>query len=90
MAKARLQYLTDTDRQFIHEQTLRVLSEVGVAYNTPTLTNLLIDAGATVDPETLTAGCPGSSSSAVWRWSPALCCSPAATRLTTVGWARTA
>ena len=58
MAKARLQYLTDADRQFIHEQTLRVLSEVGVAYNTPTLTNLLIDAGATVDPETLTARLP--------------------------------
>ena len=58
MARARLQYLTDADRHFIHEQTLRVLAEVGVAYNTPTLTDLLVEAGATVDADALTAKLP--------------------------------
>jgi trimethylamine--corrinoid protein Co-methyltransferase len=58
VARPRLQYLSDADRQFIHEQTLRVLAEVGVAYNTPTLTGLLADAGATVDAASLTAKLP--------------------------------
>ncbi len=55
MARPSLRYLDDADRQFVHEQTLRVLSEVGVAYNTPTLTAPLRDAGAIVDPDKLTA-----------------------------------
>ena len=55
MPRPRLHYLTEADKQFVHEQTLRVLSEVGVAYNTPTLTGLLAEAGAIVDAETLTA-----------------------------------
>ncbi len=58
MARARLHYLSDADKQFIHEQTLRVLAEVGVAYNTPQLTDLLSEAGATVDAENLTARLP--------------------------------
>ena len=58
MARPSLQYLSDADKQFIHEQTLRVLAEVGVAYNTPTLTELLADAGATVDAANLTAKLP--------------------------------
>jgi len=58
VARPRLQYLSDADKQFIHEQTLRVLAEVGVAYNTPTLTGLLADAGATVDAANLTAKLP--------------------------------
>lgn len=58
MARPRAQYLSDADRQFIHEQTLRVLAEVGVAYNTPTLTDLLVEAGAVVDAERLVAKMP--------------------------------
>jgi len=58
VARPSLQYLSDADKQFIHEQTLRVLAEVGVAYNTPTLTELLADAGATVDAANLTAKLP--------------------------------
>ena len=58
MARPGLRYLSDADKQFIHEQTLRVLTEVGVAYNTPTLTGLLADAGATVDAANLTAKLP--------------------------------
>jgi len=58
VARPRLKYLSDADKQFVHEQTLRVLSEVGVAYNTPTLTTLLTEAGATVDAEHLTAKLP--------------------------------
>lgn len=58
MTRPRLQYLSDADRQFVHEQTLRVLAEVGVAYNTPTLTAALIEAGAVVDAEQLRVKLP--------------------------------
>ncbi len=58
MARPRLSYLTDADKEFVHEQTLRVLAEVGVCYGTPTLTGLLAEAGATVDAEALTAKLP--------------------------------
>lgn len=54
MTRPRACYLSDADRGFVHEQTLRILSEVGVAYNTPTLTEPLHEAGAGVDPERLT------------------------------------
>ncbi len=55
MAKARISYLSDDEKQFVHEKTLQVLSEVGVAYNTPKAIDLLEAAGAQVDRETLTA-----------------------------------
>jgi trimethylamine---corrinoid protein Co-methyltransferase len=58
VARPRLSYLTEAEKEFIHEQTLRVLAEVGVCYGTPTLTELLADAGATVDAEALTAKLP--------------------------------
>ena len=65
MARPRLEYLSEADKQFVHEQTVRLLEEVGVAYNTPTLTGLLSEAGATVDAEQAARpSCPGSSSSA--------------------------
>ena len=49
VARVRLEYLSDADKQFFHEQVVRILEEVGVAYNTPTLTALLAEAGAVVD-----------------------------------------
>ena len=58
MARVRFEYLSESDKQFFHEQVVRVLEEVGVAYNTPTLTDLLAEAGATADAETLTAKLP--------------------------------
>ena len=58
MARATLDYLSDAERAFVHEQTVRVLEEVGVAYNTPLLTPLLLGAGADVDAEHLTARLP--------------------------------
>jgi len=58
VARPRLSYLTDADKEFVHEQTLRVLAEVGVCYGTPTLTGPLADAGAIVDAESLTAKLP--------------------------------
>ena len=58
MARPRLSYLSDADKTFIHEQTARILTEVGVAYNTPTLTALLAEAGAVVDEQALTAKLP--------------------------------
>jgi len=58
MTRPIVQYLTDADRDFVHEQTVRVLAEVGVAYNTPWLTDALRDAGAAVDAERLTCKMP--------------------------------
>ena len=58
MARVRFEYLSESDKQFFHEQVVRVLEEVGVAYNTPTLTSPLAEAGATVDAERMTARIP--------------------------------
>ena len=56
--RPRFEYLSETEKQFVHEQTVRLLREVGVAYNTPTLTDLLRDAGAIVDAAHLQAKLP--------------------------------
>ena len=58
MAQARIQYLSDAEKQFVHEQTMRVLTEIGIAYNTPKAIDLLAAAGAEVDRETLRAKLP--------------------------------
>jgi trimethylamine---corrinoid protein Co-methyltransferase len=58
MTRPRLQYLSAEDKEFVHEQTVRLLSEVGVAYNTPTLTAALVEAGADVDAENRTVRLP--------------------------------
>ncbi len=58
MARPRLQYLSDADKQYVHAQTVRLLEDVGVAYNTPTLTEALREAGAAVDAERLRARLP--------------------------------
>ena len=55
MAKARIQYLSEREKDFVHEKTLEVLREVGVAYNSPLAIDLLDEAGAQVDRERLTA-----------------------------------
>ncbi len=55
MAKARITYLSDDEKQFIHEKTLQVLAEVGVAYNSRKAIDLLAAAGAEVDRDALTA-----------------------------------
>ena len=34
-------YLTDAERQFVHEQTADVLEKVGVGYNTPLAIDLI-------------------------------------------------
>ena len=60
MARARLTYLSAEDRAFVHEQTVRVLEEVGIGYNTPEAIELLAEAGATVDRAALTARLPWS------------------------------
>jgi trimethylamine--corrinoid protein Co-methyltransferase len=58
VARPRFEYLSEAEKQFVHEQTVRLLEEVGVAYNTPTLTGLLREAGATVDEARLQAKLP--------------------------------
>ncbi len=55
MARARICYLSETEKDFIHEKTLQVLASVGVAYNTPKAIDLLERAGAQVDRDRLTA-----------------------------------
>jgi len=58
VAKARVQYLSEREKDFIHEKTLEVLEKVGVAYNTPKAIDLLAEAGAPVDRDTLMAKIP--------------------------------
>jgi len=58
MARARLTYMSDIEREFVHEQVVRVLAEVGIAYNSPQAIDLLADAGAPVDRAALTAKIP--------------------------------
>ncbi len=55
MARARIAYLSEAEKEFVHEKTLEVLSKVGVAYNTPKAMDLLSAAGVRVDRGTLTA-----------------------------------
>jgi len=55
VARPLLTYMSETEREFVHEQVLRVLAEVGVAYNTPKAIGLLAEAGARVDRERLSA-----------------------------------
>lgn len=55
MAQARIHYLSDDEKRFIHQKVLEVLAEVGIAYNTPKAIDLLEGAGAQVDREHLTA-----------------------------------
>ena len=55
MARARITYLSEAEKEFVHEKTLEVLAKVGVAYNTPRAIDLLEAAGARVDREALTA-----------------------------------
>ena len=55
MARARALYLSQSEKEFLHEKTLEVLATVGVGYNTPAAIELLAAAGAEVDRERLTA-----------------------------------
>jgi trimethylamine--corrinoid protein Co-methyltransferase len=55
VAKARITYLSAAEKDFIHEKTLDVLANVGIAYNTPQAIDLLEQAGAEVDRETMRA-----------------------------------
>ena len=55
MARARVTYLSERDQEFVHEQTMRVLEETGIAFNSEKAIDLLAAAGAQVDRQTLTA-----------------------------------
>jgi trimethylamine---corrinoid protein Co-methyltransferase len=58
VARPRIEYLSREDREYVHEQTVRVLEEVGIGYNTPSAIDLLEEAGARVDHARLTAKLP--------------------------------
>jgi trimethylamine--corrinoid protein Co-methyltransferase len=58
VARARLTYLSEEERQFVHEETALVLEEVGVGYNSPVAIDLLEEAGAQVDRARLRARLP--------------------------------
>ena len=58
MARARISFLSDAEKGDLHEQTLDVLEHTGIAFNTPQALDLLEEAGAAVDRDTLTARVP--------------------------------
>ncbi len=58
MARLTVSFLGAADRDTLHEQTLTVLEEVGVAYNTPAAMDVLEGTGAVLDRERLTACLP--------------------------------
>jgi trimethylamine--corrinoid protein Co-methyltransferase len=58
MAGLRVSFLSEAERDTLNEQTLTVLEEVGVAYNTPAAMDLLEGTGAGLDRERLTARLP--------------------------------
>jgi trimethylamine--corrinoid protein Co-methyltransferase len=60
MATPKITLMSEGEKDFVHEQTVRVLEEVGVAYNSPEAIDLLEKAGAPVDRERLTARLPWS------------------------------
>jgi trimethylamine--corrinoid protein Co-methyltransferase len=58
ITQPRLVYLSDRDKEYIHEKALRVLETVGIAFNSPAAIDLLEKAGAAVDRESLRATIP--------------------------------
>jgi trimethylamine--corrinoid protein Co-methyltransferase len=58
VTRPRLTYLSSEDCDFLHEQAVRVLAEIGIGYNTPAAIDLLAEAGARVDRAALTARLP--------------------------------
>lgn len=58
MAKARVTYLTVEEKEAIDEQVMDVLENVGVAYNSSAVLDLVAEAGAIVDREQLRARLP--------------------------------
>ena len=58
MTLPQIHLLSDEERAVLHEQTLTVLEEVGVAYNTPAAMDLLEGTGAILDHDRLTARLP--------------------------------
>ena len=58
MTRPLIRLLSDEERAVLHEQTLTVLEEVGVAYNTPEAMDVLEGTGAILDRDRLTARLP--------------------------------
>jgi len=58
MAQPRVKYLSDDERQRLHEETVWVLEHVGVGFGTPRAIDVLEAAGAPVDRQKLTARIP--------------------------------
>lgn len=58
MAKAHVSYLTAEEKEALDQQVMDVLENVGVAYNSPAVVDLVADAGAIVDRRSLRARLP--------------------------------
>jgi trimethylamine--corrinoid protein Co-methyltransferase len=58
MARPQATFLNDAERETLHEQTLTVLEEVGVTYNTPAAMEVLEGTEATLDRAGLSARLP--------------------------------
>ena len=63
MARARATYLSEREKDFLHEKTLEVLAKVGVAYNTPQAIDLLAPPARRSTGRRSRRSSPGTSSS---------------------------
>ena len=87
MTRPLLHLLSDEERAVLHEQTLTVLEEVGVAFNTPMAMDVLEGTEAILDRERLTARLPREARHALpGDGAEQSCCSRRANRPTTCGW----
>lgn len=58
--RMRCSFLSDSEKQRIHEDTLKILSGVGVRFMSPKALKLLADNGAVIDKESMVARIPSS------------------------------
>ena len=84
MSRALDQLPQRRERDFVHEQVVRVLEEVGIGYNTPAAIELLEEAGASGRPRAPHGqAAVGARRALPGDGAAARCCSPGATRRTT-------
>ena len=78
MARPHLSFLSPQEKELVHEQTVRVLEQVGIGFNSARAIALLEAAGAPVDHQKLTARIPREllerclrRRRGAWSWPPA-------------------
>ena len=87
MTRPCIRLLSDAERSTLHEQTLAVLEEVGIAFNTPAAIDLLEEDGRVRRPRAPHGAAAARAGRALsGDRADAKCCSPPATLPTTYGW----